>query len=145
MRSARLDLDSYVGVDVVQELVDENNRRYGSSRYRFVKLDLTCQQLPRSDLIVCRDLLIHLSFRHALSVLRNFQRSGSTYLLCSNSPDQELNAEIVTGSFRPLNLRAAPFTFASPERELSDCSSSETTPKSRKTMALWRLQDLKLG
>jgi len=74
IRWIKLDLESYIGIDVVQQLIDSNNHLYGSSRHRFVKLDLARQAPPKADLILCRDLFIHLSYRHAFEVFRNFKR-----------------------------------------------------------------------
>ncbi len=147
MRRAQLELESYVGVDVVQQIINDNNRMYSSARHSFVKLDLTRQPLPRADLIVCRDLLIHLSYRHVFDVIRNFKRSGSKYVLCTNNPDHSFNHDIMTGSFRPLNLCIEPFGLPPPNRELSDDPPPDSIPEgaTRKTMALWWLQDIKLG
>ena len=142
MRHANLVLDQYIGVDVVLDLVDANSRRYGTPSRRFEVLDLTEIVPPTVDLILCRDLLIHLSYRNALRVLRNFKRSGSRFLLISQNPDHPENADIVTGSFRPLNLRLPPFELPSPILELEDDSPEPGPRTDRRAMALWRVADL---
>src|SRR5262249_11416011 len=73
-------LESYVGIDVVEELVAVNRLRYGTPRRRFVALDIIPDRLPRADLIICRDCLVHLKNRQVAAALRNFRRSGSRYL-----------------------------------------------------------------
>jgi hypothetical protein len=147
MRGAKLDLDLYVGLDVVEQVIDDNNRYYGSPQRHFYKWDLTLKPPPRADLIVCRDLFIHLSYRHIFYVLDNFRRSGSKYLLCSTNPDHRSNHDIRTGGFRELNLRLPPFSLAPPEREIADDPPSDVDPKAapRRIMALWALQGLRPG
>ena len=49
----------YRGADIVRELITENQARYGSDRRRFAVLDVTRDQLPASDLVLCRDCLNH--------------------------------------------------------------------------------------
>src|SRR5437868_1940022 len=57
---AALELDEYIGADIVEELVARNTARYaaqGSGR-RFIKRDLTSDPLPRADVVLCRDCLV---------------------------------------------------------------------------------------
>ena len=145
-RHVDVELDSYLGIDVVQELVERNQREYGSSKRAFVKMDLTREVPPRADLVLCRDLLIHLSYEHGRRVLRNFARSNSSWLLCSDFPEVPNTHDIPMGRWRAINLRAPPFGFPEPERVLEDdppagLSSGEAP---RRTMGLWRLSDLPL-
>jgi hypothetical protein len=142
IRRANLTLEQYTGVDAVTELVDANNRNHGATGRVFQVMDLIVAAPPRADLLLCRDLLIHLSFRHARRVLSNFKRSRSQYLLCSQNPDWESNEDIVTGNFHPLNLRGFPFEFPAPILELGDNPPTPPPPGHRRTMALWRLSDL---
>ena len=145
LRRANLELERYVGLDSVPALIATNAAHYASPTRIFQVLDLTEAVPPTADLILCRDLLIHLSFRHARRVLANFKRSGSTYLLCSTNPDHPATEDIVTGSFRPLNLRRAPFDLPAPIRELADGPSEAGPGSVRRTMALWRLADLPIS
>ena len=142
IRRADLHLEHYIGIDAVDALIRENARAYGAPSRTFKVLDLTVKVPPRADLILCRDLFIHLSYRHAWRVLVNFRQSGSEYLLCSQCPSLSVNEDIVTGSFRPVNLRRAPFNFPAPMLELDDSPLAPGPTASRRTMALWRLADL---
>jgi hypothetical protein len=65
---------SYVGVDIVPELIDLNRRRYPGQE--FLVADIVSDDLPRADLILCRDALVHYSFGKALEMLRNPEPSG---------------------------------------------------------------------
>ena len=52
----------YVGADIVEELVLANQEKYGATDKMFVRLNLVTDELPRADLVLCRDCLFHFSF-----------------------------------------------------------------------------------
>jgi hypothetical protein len=109
----------YIGMDIVEELVAENVRKYGSDSVTFACGDLTRDQLPAADLMVCKDCLIHLSNDMAFAVLGNFVRAGIPYLLLS-SDCNDANADIPAGSYRQLNLARPPFNFPEPTLRIAD-------------------------
>jgi SAM-dependent methyltransferase len=55
------DLESYVGVDVVEHLVSRNNIEYGTPRVSFACLDASKSELPGADICLVRQVLQHLS------------------------------------------------------------------------------------
>lgn len=132
----------YTGADVVPELVNENQKRHGGSKRRFVVLDATRDPLPTVDLILCRDLLIHLSTRDCRAALANFVSSGSRFLLTSHFDDRSNNSDIVSGDFRPINLCRAPFHFPPPLEIINENSALGDGAFRDRSMALWRLADL---
>jgi hypothetical protein len=86
-----------------------------------VAADVVRDALPAADLILCRHLLIHLSFRQGLAALENFRRTGARYLLATTNPSLRENREIVqTGSFRPVNMERIPFGLPPPLEVLPD-------------------------
>ncbi len=130
-----LDLDvEYVGADIVTEVVEANQRLHGRARRRFVRLDLTRDDLPRTDLILCRDCLVHLSFSDIFKALAGIRRSGSTWLLTTTFSGTGGNVDIPTGSWRPLNLERPPFGFPPPVRSLPE--------EGDKSLSLWRIADI---
>jgi hypothetical protein len=137
-RLMSLDGVSYVGGDIVEPLVRQNNSRYGNARTRFIHLDVRQDPLPDADLWLCRDCFLHLSERDIVLALDNFVRSGIAYLLTSTHPDCELNTDIPTGSARPVNLRLAPFALREPALVMDDWI--EGFP--RRLLALWRHDDI---
>ncbi len=119
----RTDLGSarYIGADVVDELILSNRRAFGRPSREFVVADIVRDALPAADLILCRHLLIHLSFGQGLAALENFRRTGARYLLVTTNPSLQENREIVhTGSFRPVNMERAPFVLPRPLEVLPD-------------------------
>ena len=62
MKECKLGVESYVGADIVPEMIKNLNKAYGMPQRRFEVLDLTDDPLPRSDLVFCRDVMVHFSF-----------------------------------------------------------------------------------
>lgn len=140
MRHVALGIDEYVGADVVPELVTRNQSSYGAPARRFLRLDISQDPLPKVDLILCRDALVHFCYDDILRTLENFRRSESSYLLTTTFPRLSANRDMRTGSWRPLNLQLAPFDFAVP-LELIDEKCVEAGGRySDKSLALWRLE-----
>ena len=105
---------SYTGVDIVEALIARNQSRHAAANRRFLCLDMTRAALPRADLILCRDGLVHLSFADARAAIRNFRRSGARYLLATHVRGSAMNRDVPTGGWRVLNLQAAPFSLPPP-------------------------------
>src|SRR5262249_41327134 len=116
MRLIDLPVDRYVGVDIVPELVEQNVRQYADRKHAFALADFTRAALPRMDVILCRDCLVHFAFADIRAALRNFARSGARWLLTTTFIDpQRENTDIETGGWRPLNLQRPPFNFPAPD------------------------------
>jgi len=137
----------YLGGDVVPDLIADNTRRYGTALRTFTVLDLTTGPLPRADLVLVRDCFIHLSCRHIRAALRCIRASGSTHLLTTTNPRVRENHDIVTGSYRPINLEAPPFGFPRPlwsvrEGPASDPVSGGPLRERGDCLGLWRIADI---
>ena len=120
MKSTDLGPIEYLGVDVVEPLIRRNQERYASTTRRFMMADIARNLLPRADLILCREWLIHLPNRQVSDALRNLKRSGASYLFTTTFPNLTANRDIWPGSFRPLNLQIAPFKLPPPQEIVGD-------------------------
>ncbi|HEX2093318.1 MAG TPA: class I SAM-dependent methyltransferase [Longimicrobiaceae bacterium] len=138
-------VEEYVGVDMVRELVLRNQREHQRPGRRFLHADLTRDPLPRADVILCRDCLVHFSDRDVWAALRNFRRSGSKYLLTTTFLDRPANAEIRTGGWRPLNLEAAPFHLPPPADLVDERCLHTGGIYADKRLALWALDTVPEG
>lgn len=139
IRDVRLDGIEYTGCDIVEDLIEVNSAWHGGQARTFRKLDITVDPLPRADLILCRDTLVHFSYRHVFATLGNFRASGSRYLLTTSFTGTEENADIHSGWWRPVNLQLPPFSFPEPKETLADDSDHHYGDK---ILALWDLQAL---
>ena len=116
MKEINFDFLSYTGADIVEELVISNTKKYSKKNRNFIKLDITKNLLPKVDLILCRDLLFHLSFDDIMRAIQNIKKSGSSYLLCTSNINVKKNSNITTGLWRPLNLQLSPIFLPKPLR-----------------------------
>jgi len=64
----------YVGVDIVEDVVQRNQQAYGNDRVRFTCLDVVEDRLPAGDLCLIRQVLQHLSNEQIGRVLRNVEQ-----------------------------------------------------------------------
>ena len=139
MSAVDLDVD-YVGGDIVPALVAADQEKFGGPRRRFARLDLTRDQLPRVDLVLCRDCLPHLAYAEIRKAIENLRGSGSTYLLTTTFDSRDKNRDIATGMFRAINLRLAPFSFPAPVRVIDE--RCPVPGFEDKRLALWRISEL---
>jgi glycosyltransferase involved in cell wall biosynthesis len=132
-------ISNYHGYDIVQPIVERNRKNYPN--LKFSHMDLVNEVVGRFDLIICRDLLVHLTNDEALRVITNFRKSSSRYLLITTFPTVQRNVDLGQGIWRPLNLSMYPFNLGKPlDLFLED--SSESPQYADKSLGLWDLQEL---
>lgn len=102
---------SYLGADIVEGVIANNRIRY--PEFAFSVIDAVNDEIPRADLIICRDLLVHLNFKDGLRVIENFRKSGSSFLLVTSFIKHSVNSEL-RGLWRPLNMELEPFFLTKP-------------------------------
>ncbi|RWI30042.1 MAG: class I SAM-dependent methyltransferase [Mesorhizobium sp.] len=140
MSQIDLNLEVYYGVDIVEPIISINRRNHQADNVRFSCLDITRDPLPKVDLILCRDCMVHMSNADIMLTLENFKRSGAQYLLATTYPGTvSRNRTIVSGMWRYLDLQRPPFNFPPPLR-LVDEHTKEAYQS--KCLGLWRLQDI---
>jgi len=142
MQETVIDVEKYIGIDIVENLIQTNKRNYENGKYTFLCKDVTKDPLPKVDVILCRDCLAHLSLEDITETIKNFKKSGSKYLLTSTFPKVTINYEIESGGFRGVNLRAYPFHFPVPIMLFKEISAEANMLKWGKWIALWKLEDI---
>jgi hypothetical protein len=135
----------YIGGDIVKPLIENLNSKHKSTNISFVHFDLIKEIPPEVDLMICRDCLFHLSFQDIKSVLENFIKSKSTYLLTTthkNMGRSFTNRDISTGEFRCIDLFSKPFSFpADPLYVIEDW----IAPDPERQMCLWSREQILLA
>ena len=130
----------YIGFDIVQDLIERNKKIFGDTR-EFKHANLIENIIDQVDLIICRDMLAHLTDEQIFKVLRNFKKSGSKYILMTTNLLSQENCTIDhAGDWRKLNLELPPFNFPRPLALIE-----EDVPfnwEQGKHLALWFLDDL---
>lgn len=135
MKTAEIKNIKYIGVDVVNDLIVANKRRYEAGNISFIELDIIHDDLPIVDLVLCREVLFHFSFQDVCAAIVNFKRSKSKYLLATHYPYISDNIDIQTGRCRGINFQKAPLNFPAPVRTIEEDVSDHC-------LALWRLDDV---
>jgi hypothetical protein len=112
-----LTIDSYIGADIVDDLIKKNNACFGKEYINFIALDITQDKLPNADLMIVRDCLFHLSYIDINLFLKNFNNSNIKYLLTTTYPNPNKisgafeNKDIMTADYRMIDLFSQPFNF----------------------------------
>ncbi len=145
-------LDQYIGADIVSELIAVNISRYATNAKRvFMHADITRSNLPKADAVLCRDCLPHLPYSDIYAALRNFKKSGITYLITSHYPSRTLNLDLQLAHlfnllrYRPLNFQLEPFNFPQPLLVINEKNTEGNGNIADKSIAVWRIADLPLG
>jgi hypothetical protein len=143
MRKVDLDKIQYVGGDIVDRLILENNRKYKSDHIEFVPWDLTTDKITKKyDLIITRDCFVHLSFEDIKKSINNIVESKSKYLLTTSFAKTNLNINTNTGGkWRPINLRLSPFDLPEPI-DFYEETNAEAGWEGNKIMSLYLISDL---
>jgi hypothetical protein len=144
MKEVELNVE-YIGADIVEELIRQNQKLFGTPLRRFIVCDITKEPVPTVDLVLCRDLLVHLSYQDTFAALRSMRLSGSKYLLTTTFTERSHNFDIpTTGKWRPLNLELEPFKFGEPLLLINEKCTEGEGAWSDKSLGLWRIADLHL-
>ena len=142
MRHVDLDLERYVGADIVEAIVERNQARYSNPQRQFLKLDLTSDDLPKVDVVLCRDCLVHFSFATVSRAFQNLGRSRSGYLLATTFPDLQTNLDIEDGDWWAQNLERPPFNLPKPLGLINEGCFEEDGAYADKSLGLWAIADL---
>ncbi len=128
-----LDLPNYHGYDVLATALDM--ARMIRPDWHFSNHNAITDPPRRHDLLICRDLLVHLTLEHASRVIANLRASGSTWLMATTFPvavNEELAESHFGWGWRPLNLSIEPFNL----RAVDSVDEDEGNGKS---LALYKL------
>jgi hypothetical protein len=142
MSQVGLDDVTYLGGDILKELVNRLNHHFSSPRRHFRRLSVIDDPLPASDLVICRDCLVHLTTPDILKALSNIKRSGSRYLLTTTFPSVSCNVDTTTGVWRPINLELHPFQMGTPIRIVNERCTEADGAYADKSLGLWDVAQL---
>ena len=152
MSAVDLDGIKYIGGDISKELVDEVAAEHKGKGRRFVHLDLANDKLPKCDLIMVRECLIHLTDELRWKVIENVHKAKIPHLLLTVDLVDENHPLDENGQHENFNPMLAPFHFPKPlrhipeshdELDLDDLTAADVGPwKRRRTMGLWSHEQL---
>ncbi|WP_370511744.1 class I SAM-dependent methyltransferase [Lutibacter sp. Hel_I_33_5] len=109
---------NYIAVDIVEDLIEENKVIFKKSNLEFQQLDIAADDLPKTDCVIIRQVLQHLSnieVQHIVKKLYNYRYIILTEHLPSGNFTP--NKDIISGQGIRLkkqsgiNLLVVPFNF----------------------------------
>ena len=132
---------NYIGGDIVAPLIEDLNLKYKNNTTKFIDIDSIKDKFPEADLMICRNCLIHLSFRDMKHVLENYIDSNIPYMLTTTylKTDNFQNKDIKTGHLRPVDLFASPFHFS---KDVYFRIEDGRHPRPNRDMCLWTRQQI---
>ena len=65
---------NYIGIDVVEPLIEHNQKKFGNEHISFECLDVTLDELPAADLILIREVFQHLSNQQISTILERIKK-----------------------------------------------------------------------
>lgn len=126
----------YIGGDLVLDLINDNKQKF--PHIEFMHIDIINDKLPESDLMICRDCLIHFSWADIKKFFINFTNSNIKYIGITNYVPGE-NYDINTGECHHIDLMSHPVNLPKPTVEILD---KENTSRPC-TMSIWKQSDIK--
>jgi len=129
----------YVGADIVGELIAQNHERFPGKR--FERLDILTDQLPRADVVLIRDCLVHFPFYEIRKAIKTIIASGAEWLLATTFPGRQ-NRDIKLGEWRPIDMTDVPFGFPTPTKVINEKCTEYNGRFADKSLGLWRVKDL---
>jgi SAM-dependent methyltransferase len=129
---------NYIGCDVVKEMIDKNNQLYAKDNVKFLLKSLIDDDLPKADIIIVRDLLVHLDNSDILKCLENIKRSDFKYIAITNYPilKSQYKENILGDKWRAINLSMEPFNLIDPDYNLDDTNIIQGHDK-EKYLSVW--------
>lgn len=127
----------YAGIDIVPAVVSQAKQHRSS--LDFIIGDITQDELPRADVILCRDCLVHLSFANIERALANFNRSGARWLITTTFPAWQANFDCKDGDWRALNFERPPFGWPPPISLLNEGCTEANGGWRDKSLGVWPL------
>lgn len=105
---------SYTGFDVVRSVIERNRHRFGSENIQFHEMPQNVSELPKADLYIIKDVLIHLSTTEARQLASSACDRSRFALFVNNTiaGGGVYNSEIATGQFRPVDVSRPPFELS---------------------------------
>jgi hypothetical protein len=105
----------YYAYDIVPEIENEFNniKRKENVSYNFKVFNATKDVAVNSDIILCKEMFIHLSFEDTKLCIEKFKKSNSSYLICSDSkniPNKDIYYSRL-GECRDVSLLLPPFNL----------------------------------
>jgi len=111
---------NYLGIDIVDELIEENIKKYENDRIKFKSFDIVNFKTKQNiDLVFMRDFFIHINNSDIKQILINLKEMNIKYFAFENYNILK-NKDVTTGKHRKVNLKIHPFYLDEPIHSFQD-------------------------
>ena len=139
-------LDYYIGIDIVGEIISKNNELYKSKNIEFKEEDILTLKLDphQFDAVMIANVFPHFSNNDILAVLNKISVSNIKYAFITHYTDHKQNYDIKTGDWRLLNLTIDPFNLTHPLEiiKCNDLHDISVRKSDDKTLSMWSVKSL---
>jgi SAM-dependent methyltransferase len=104
---------SYLGLDLSRVIIEKNTAAFGTERCQFkvIREPSEIFGLGRFDLVICKDVLIHVPNSVANEYLDVFDAAARYALVTVDAfPSDRINEDIEIGDYRAMDIRKPPFS-----------------------------------
>lgn len=101
----------YTGYDIVKEIIDENQAKFSTPSIKFIHGNAILIDLPKADLLICKDVLQHLPNEDILKMIAQFTKFKHCLIVNDVNPNtlKGSNSYINLGEYRHPDLADPPF------------------------------------
>ena len=116
----------YHGIDVAKSVIESNQKTYSSPTVKFSVLG-SYEELPQADLLICKDMLMHLDRKEVQAIIRDafpkftnvlitsdvhpYSKVGEFFLKARGKWEGMFNEDILTGEMTPFDIRMSPYNL----------------------------------
>ena len=110
----------YLGIDIVDELIDNNKVNYQCKNINFKACDVVnFRPNNQFDLVIIRDLFIHIKNIDIINIIENLKLMNIKYIAMNSYTNKE-NIDVTIGQHRKVNLLRDPFNLKEPIYKFKD-------------------------
>ena len=120
--------DKYLGLDIVDELIKNNNLKYSNDKISFKTFDLVKDQIPKGfDIILIRDVFIHLKNEQIVNFLNLLKNLDVKFFGVTSTPSLKKNNELkAVGRYRDINIEIEPFNLKDFLHKIDEKNNNDT-------------------
>jgi SAM-dependent methyltransferase len=102
---------SYTGYDVVDGILEKNKNLFPD--YSFENKNIDKEEFPYFDLILCKDVFIHLPNKKIISMFQKIKSHCKWAIISHDCPTKKIKfvKDIKMGDFREVDITQKPFNF----------------------------------
>ncbi|HRH32899.1 MAG TPA: methyltransferase [bacterium] len=105
----------YLGLDVVDFLIEDNNKNFATDHIHFKCIDGFEAPLPSADLLIIKDVLQHWPTETIKKFLINIKDRYRFTLITNTLDGKNINSDIKIGEARAIDLLREPFNIEGQE------------------------------